>query len=136
MCERWEGLGVTPAELLKPGTAVMVPVGMVSAVVNGGPCVIAWARVRGPAEDHVDPEGTIRPDSMWWLDVHMGPGAVLAQMYRADQILGVPAMGLSMAEPYAAGAVVQQGAEPPIGSIRYGAGWAEPGSPDSETIPC
>lgn len=95
MCERWEGLGVTPNELV-PGTVVMVPVGQTNAVINGQPCIVAWATVTGPAGDDDAPVG---PASMYWLDVHMGPGATLPQMYRADQILGIPALGLSMASP-------------------------------------
>lgn len=95
MCERWEGLGVTPSELA-PGAIVMVPVGQASAIVNGGPCIVAWATVRGPASG----ENAFRytdPAAVYWLNVHMGPGVTLRQMYRADQILGVPACGLTMA---------------------------------------
>ncbi len=33
---------------------------------------------------------------MYWLNVHTGLGTVLPQMYRADEILGVPAYGLTM----------------------------------------
>lgn len=84
---RFEGVGVTAREL-EPGTAVMVPVGKVNAQINGGPCVIAWAVVREPAvRDRAD---------VWWLDVYMSPGVALPQMYQADEILGVPALGLSM----------------------------------------
>lgn len=96
MCERWEGLGVTPNEL-QPGTTVMVPVGQANAIVNGGPCIVAWATVRGPAGDS-GASVFVDPTSVYWLDVHMGPGVSLPQMYRADQILGVPALGLTMAE--------------------------------------
>lgn len=89
--ERFEGVGVTAREL-RPDTVVMVPVGQVNAVVNGGACMIAWAVVRGPATT----PATDDPSQLWWLDVHMGAGAVLPQMYRADTILGIPALGLSM----------------------------------------
>ncbi len=96
-CIRCEGVGVTPRELMTPGTVVMVPVGAGSAIVNGGPCLIAWAVVRGPADEAAASVFT-DPESMFWLDVYMGPGvAPLPQMYRADQILGVPALGLQMA---------------------------------------
>ncbi len=88
---RHEGVGVTPRELTA-GTVVMVPTGDASAVVNGGPCVIAWAVVRGPADD----AAVTDPQAKWWLDVHMAPGVVLQQMYRCGQILGVPALGLRM----------------------------------------
>lgn len=96
MSTRFEGVGVTAREL-RPGTVVMVPVGQLNALVNGGPCVIAWAvvtgraglrRRRGPLPD---------PSEMWWLDVYLGSGTPpLPQMYRADAILGVPAPGLRM----------------------------------------
>lgn len=93
MCERWEGVGVTPREL-EPGTVVMVPVGQASAIVNGGPCIIAWAVVRGPASES-DTAVLTNPKAVYWLDVYMGPGVYLPQMYPAEQILGVPALGLS-----------------------------------------
>jgi hypothetical protein len=96
MCERWNGLGVTPSQL-EPGTVVMVPVGQVSAVVNGGPCIVASATVRGRATD-ADASVYVDPTDVYWLDVHMGPGVTLPQMYPANQILGVPALGLSIAE--------------------------------------
>lgn len=95
MSERHEGVGITPDQLA-PGTVVMVPVGAVSAVVNGGPCVIAWAVVRGVA-DHFAASVFTDPAAVYWLDVYMVPGGEpLSQMYRADSILGVPAMGLRM----------------------------------------
>lgn len=89
-----EGLGVPPA-MLEPGLAVMVPVGTISAAVNGGPSIVAYATVIGRASEH-DAAVMADPSEMWWLDVHMGPGITLPQMYRADQILGVPALGLTM----------------------------------------
>lgn len=95
MCEKWEGLGVTPREL-QPGTVVMVPVGQGNALVNGDPCIIASATVRGRASD-ADASVFVNPADVYWLDVEMGPGIVLPQMYPAGQILGVPALGLSMA---------------------------------------
>jgi hypothetical protein len=97
MCERCEGLGVTPRQL-EPGTVVMVPVGQGNALINGDPCIIAWATVLGPANDS-DTAVFVNPEQMYWLDVHTGPGIVLPQMYRADQILGVPAYGLKMSRP-------------------------------------
>lgn len=92
---RWEGLGV-PAGMLEPGLAVMVPVGMIPAAVNGGPTIVAYATVMGRASEQ-DAAAFVDPAAMWWLEVHMAPGVTLPQMYRADQILGVPALGLSMA---------------------------------------
>jgi hypothetical protein len=81
--------------MLKPGLAVMVPVGRISAVVNGGPSIICYATVRGKASE-TDAESFVDPDAMWWLDVHTGPGVKLPQMYPAWEILGVPALGLAM----------------------------------------
>jgi hypothetical protein len=90
----YEGLGVTARELA-PGTVVMVPVGRLAAAVNGHPCVIAWAAVRCAATDPA-PAPT-DPDGVWWLDVYTIPGGdPLPQQYRAGEILGVPALGLSM----------------------------------------
>jgi hypothetical protein len=94
MDARFEGVGVTAREL-KPGTVVMVPVGQVNALVNGGPCIIAWAVVRGPASE-TGAAAFTDPSAMWWLDVYLSPGAPLPQMCRADTILGVPALGLRM----------------------------------------
>lgn len=86
---------------MQPGTVVMVPVGGINAVVNGGPCIIAWAVVRGPADDMV----SAPPGTAVWLDVYLSRDTPpLAQMYRADEILGVPALGLTM-----------EGAPPPAG---------------------
>lgn len=94
-CKRCEGIGITPREL-KPGTKVIVPVGRLAAMANGDPCVIAWATVMGP----VDPATNttlVDPTDTWWLDVHMVPGPEsdgLPQMYRAEEILGIPAPSL------------------------------------------
>lgn len=95
MSERFQGVGITEREL-RPGTFVMVPVGQVSAMVNGGPCIIAMAKVLRQATGS---EAAVYVDhfGVWWLDVYMVPGGEpLPQMYRADDILGVPALGLSM----------------------------------------
>jgi hypothetical protein len=94
--DRWQGLGIT-RDQLKPGTAVMVPVGTIAAQVNGWPCTIAYAEVMGPAGPE-EASVYVNPEDVWWLNVHMGPGLTLPQMYRADQILGVPATGLTMAD--------------------------------------
>ncbi len=91
--KRWQGLGITERELTA-GTRVMVPVGEVAAQVNGHPCIVALAVVRGPANDS-DASVFVDPTAVYWLDVHMGPDVVLPQMYRADQILGIPALGLA-----------------------------------------
>lgn len=95
VCDHWEGLGATRYEL-QPGIVVMVPVGMGPAVVEGMPCVIAWAVVQRKATPE-EAEAFREPDKMWWLEVWMGPGASLPQMYPSYQILGVPALGLTMA---------------------------------------
>ena len=102
--DRFEGVGVTPRELVE-GTIVMVPVGEIAAWVNGHPCVIAWAVVIGPAEEGTDPTN---PKAQWWLNVYStGGGEPMPQMYPAEKILGVPAIGLTM-----------QGAPPPTVVIR------------------
>lgn len=97
VCERWEGLGVTVEEL-REGTQVMVPVGQIAAIIEGQPCLIALATVMGPAGDGESEHFSDRHKAagMWWLNVHMGPGVSLPQMYRADQILGIPVLGLEM----------------------------------------
>lgn len=93
MVTRHEGVGISERELT-PGTAVMVPVGAGS--VNGDSTVIAWAVVRGPA-GAADAAVFADPAAMYWLDVYVVPGGPpLPQMYRADAILGVPTLGLSM----------------------------------------
>jgi len=91
MTDRLEGVGITPRELV-PDTIVMVPVGEIPALVNGHPCVIAWAVVIGPVTTDTDPAD---PKGRWWLNVYQG-GGVLPQMYPAEKILGVPAIGLTM----------------------------------------
>ena len=40
-------------------------------------------------------EGLGLPPGTWWLAVHFGGPEPLPQMYRADQILGIPATGLA-----------------------------------------
>lgn len=92
MREALEGVGITLGEL-RPGTAVMVPMGRIGGAV-GQPCVIAWAVVGGPASFV---EGRPCADDLWWLDVYAIPGGPpIPQVYRADEILGVPALGLRM----------------------------------------
>lgn len=73
----------------------MVPVGRLVAHINGNPCLIAWAVVVGPA-DEIEPV-SVDPADKYWLDVYMIPGGPpLPQMYPAGEILGVPALGLTM----------------------------------------
>ena len=87
--------GVTPRELT-PGTHVMVVVGAVAAAVNGGPCIVAYAVVIGLAVEGARPED-VKPDDLYWLDLYMIPGGPpVPQQYRAREILGIPALGLSM----------------------------------------
>lgn len=95
MTERFQGVGITEREL-RPGTIVMVPVGQISATVNGGPCVIAWAEVLRPATGS-ESATFVDHFGVWWLNVYLAPGSPLPQMYRADDILGIPALGLNMA---------------------------------------
>lgn len=81
-----EGLGV-PDPVLRPGLVVAVPLGRIPAAVNGTECVITLGTVLGRA-----PES----DDTWWLEVYCGAGIRLEQMYRAGEILGVPALGLEI----------------------------------------
>lgn len=94
--ERWQGLGITRDEL-RPDTVVMVAAGTIAAQVNGTPAIICLAEVIGPAGPD-DASVYVNPDDVWWLNVHMAPGLSLPQMYHADQILGIPATGLGMAD--------------------------------------
>lgn len=88
-------LGVTTQQLV-PGTPVMVAVGEGVSHINGDPTLIVWAVVRGPASES-DTRQLNDPSGMWWLDVYStGGGPPLPQMYRAGDILGVPALGLRM----------------------------------------
>lgn len=89
MDQRRAEIGITLDEL-EPGTAVMVAVGRGVMTTT----VVAWAVVLCPV-------GTLTADNdpaaRYWLDVYMIPGGPpLPQMYRADEILGVPALGLRM----------------------------------------
>jgi hypothetical protein len=95
MCDQFEGIGVTRNEL-QPGTIVLVAVGRIAALVNGHPCVIAPAEVMRPASD--DERRTYKdPDvEVWWLNVFTAPGVHLPQMYRVDEILGLPALSLQI----------------------------------------
>lgn len=121
MKKRFEGVGITSREL-KPGTAVMVPVGALAAQANGHPCVIAWAIVQGPAEEAAAARPD-DPDGVWWLDVYNIPGGPpIPQMYRAADILGVPGLGLSM-----------DGA-PPV-TIQFRWGPPSPGPSDTHVPP-
>jgi hypothetical protein len=93
---RRQGLGIT-RDQLRPGTLVMVATGTIATQVNGTPAIICLAEVVGPANAEVT-STRIDPDETWWLRVQMAPGTSLPQMYRADQILGIPATGLVMTD--------------------------------------
>lgn len=80
---------------LTSGAAVMVPVGVIAAEANGQPAVICYATVLHPAGDRDREIYEGDPGEVLWLDVHAGGGAVLPQMYRRAEILGVPALGLN-----------------------------------------
>lgn len=96
MSNYFEGLGVTTAEL-ESGTVVMVPYGQVNTLVNGGPCLIAWAIVRRRVDEHRTATAIALSDK-YWLDVYLSADSPpLPQMYAAGEILGVPALGLQMA---------------------------------------
>lgn len=84
-----EGLGV-PESLLRPGLVVVVPIGRIPAAVNGTECVIGLATVLGRVEGEA---GT------WWLEVYAGAGTAMEQMYRHGEILGVPALGMTISGP-------------------------------------
>lgn len=79
------------AEHLRPGMAVMVYTGQISSELNDHPPVVCGAEVVGP-----DDTGS---ESRWWLDVWMGAPAPLPQSYRASEILGIPAVGLTWKRP-------------------------------------
>lgn len=86
---------MVPGEL-RPGTRVMVLAAGIAGIVNDHPALVAMAEVVGPADQDAAPsrDGSDR----WWLNVHMGPGVPpLPQMYRRCEILGIPALGLTMA---------------------------------------
>jgi hypothetical protein len=72
-------------EMIEPGDVVMVTVGGISAEINHHLRVVCLAVVRERASD-----------AHWWLEVAVGPGTVLPQMYRDDEILGVPGRGITM----------------------------------------
>ena len=78
---------------MRPGMDVMVAYTM-DAAVNGNPALIAYARVLSPAAGD-DVQNWHDPDSVWWLQVYTAPGLSLPQMFPADQILGVPAIGIA-----------------------------------------
>lgn len=81
---RWDMLGVT-GDQLKAGTVVMVATGP-GPELNGDPAIICPATVIGPADE----------PNVWWLDMHVAPNVSLPQMYHAAQILGVPALSLTI----------------------------------------
>lgn len=81
----------------------MVAVGRNVAHINGDPCLIAWAVVRGRVDEK---DASVFRDAAdrYWLDVYVIPGGEpMPQMYAAGEILGVPALGLTM-----------KGAPPPL----------------------
>jgi hypothetical protein len=80
MSQRWPNLGIAPG-MIGPGLSVMVCTG--AALL--GAAIICYATVAQAAD----------ADDTWWLDVHAGGIEPLPQMYRADEILGIPAAGLT-----------------------------------------
>ncbi len=78
----FDGVGV-PRGMLHAGLQVMVPVGTASAAVNGGASIVALAV--GPADR----------EDVWWFDVYAGGSTPIPQMYPIEQLLGVPAHGIS-----------------------------------------
>ncbi len=80
----FDGVGVPPG-MLHAGLQVMVPVGTVSATVNGGASIVALAVAIRPAD----------VENAWWFDVYLGGPAPLPQMYPIEQLLGIPAHGIS-----------------------------------------
>lgn len=90
----WESLGLRPGQI-EAGLGVMVAY-TISAAVNGDPPLICYARAiqqATPAEAAV----FVGEPEVWWLDVYTAPGVTLPQMFRVDQILGVPAIGIEAA---------------------------------------
>jgi hypothetical protein len=81
--DTWEGLGV-PRDQIERGMRVIVAMGTINALVNGEPALICMATVMGPGSS----------EGRWWLDVEYGPNATMPQEYHANEILGVPSLGL------------------------------------------
>jgi len=78
------------SEHLRAGMHVMVLVGEVSSEINDHPPVVCAAKV-------VEPDGPHAPGPpRWWLLAWTG-GHVppLPQSYSAEEILGIPALGLT-----------------------------------------
>lgn len=90
----WAGLGLH-SHHLRPGLGVMVAYTL-SAEVNNEPALICYARVIGQASRD-DAAVYVGNPEVWWLDVYTAPGVTLPQMFRVDQILGVPALGIETA---------------------------------------
>lgn len=93
MCEQFQGLGIT-RDQLRPGTVVMVAVGRGVAALNDNPTVVTTATVEQRASSADKQVYRDQDAEMWWLTVHMAPGVDLPQMYRADEILGVPSLAV------------------------------------------
>lgn len=87
----WQDLGIPPQQI-KPGLGVMVAYTL-SAAVNNEPALICFARVveRASSDDAAVFRGN---PEVWWLNVYTAPHVSLPQMFRADQILGIPALGI------------------------------------------
>jgi hypothetical protein len=80
-----DGVGVPPG-WLRPGVRVIVPVGTVNSVVNGGPSIAAIGVALQPGDR----------DGCWWFDVYTGGLEPLPQQYPVEQLLGIPAHGMTV----------------------------------------
>ena len=71
-------------DLIQPGMHVMVQCAVIPGELNGHLPIVALGKVIGPADR----------DDIWWVGVYLGQSEPLPQMYRLDEILGTPALGL------------------------------------------
>lgn len=73
-------------DLIESGMVVMVAAGSISAELNHHLPMVCLAVVRDRASA-----------THWWLEIAVGPHApALLQMYRPEEILGIPARGITM----------------------------------------
>jgi hypothetical protein len=76
---------VNEPPLFEPGLKVMVRTAVISGEINGHLPLVCMAEVMGPAEG----------DDLWWLTVWMGQREGMPQMYKSEEILGTPSLGLT-----------------------------------------
>lgn len=74
---------MTEDGLIRPGLKVLVRHGAASAAINGHLPLVCLGEVVERADADV-----------WWINVWMGVAEPIPQMYRTDEILGTPSLGL------------------------------------------